>query len=655
MHILNYLSLLGILTCSLSSFAADSSKSEQMINLINQSRKNFEKAIKSRNINNRDEQGKTLLMHTIEQNNVQKVRILIRQKANPWIEDHPHQITYKGKSLDKQSQNTFHKAAMVGNLEILRRLLRAHEFDPQWEKAFPVGSGPTPHMLAQDNKHNGCEILLCNFNRIDNSLFKAIMLGHRKKIDKILDKHPEKIQKYCLDESDEPNTALPKATPLDWACMLEDVQLVEHLLAKSTPEMNCELCSQEPGGISLYTQMGMVSCKACLEKNCHDTSTCQDRNKKEIKLLMEEYGAEKLSIQADLFQAIKDYDTQKIAWCLKKYPDLKEERLHNHTPLEYAIRFNKMRSTKELIRLKADVNTKVHYGASLLAMAFNYDNIEAIKLLTNHGAKFNSLYQDWPFDYPISEEAKKILLETFRQKVVRNQPKPNQMRSAVCSGKSELVESIAGRKEHYQNTDTQGLTPLHWAVTKGDPKLTALLIKNGADINAQTSEKRRTPLRQLIRMHESGVRYEHRQLTTSELLPCLFILMCEGADPTIEDRWGDTAYTWIGREVEFFDGLTLIHHIIRAAKRSSPKERMKLLNEINLFQKKEFEKAQKDGDEEKAEHIKQARVIRFQSLIPRRIPKTISPENFKEIYQPYIPDTFDSDPANIASTSGSSS
>ena len=117
----------------------------------------------------------------------------------------------------------------------------------------------------------------------------------------------------------------------------------------------------------------------------------------------------------------------------------------------------------------------------------------------------------------------------------------------------------------------------------------ALLLEMGANPNLADKAKGRTPMRWLLRMHEgSPVKSDVKKLTTAELLPCYFLLMCAGADPEIKDIYDTNLLYWIDKQKFNDEERALINRILLINKNTASIEKAKILIDIYLFQKRAF-------------------------------------------------------------------
>lgn len=116
------------------------------------------------------------------------------------------------------------------------------------------------------------------------------------------------------------------------------------------------------------------------------------------------------------------------------------------------------------------------------------------------------------------------------------------------NGRTDRIKYWLEKGAAINNGDEKGFTPLHWAAMFGRPYVISTLIREGAQVNLVDRDKGRTPLRWALRMHDLSVDKGGRQMTTSELLPCFFLLTAAGAQGYISDIHGQNAAEWVLRQ-----------------------------------------------------------------------------------------------------------
>ncbi|QKF86254.1 ankyrin domain-containing protein [Campylobacter blaseri] len=93
-----------------------------------------------------------------------------------------------------------------------------------------------------------------------------------------------------------------------------------------------------------------------------------------------------------LRQYLKDKDTNKVLNFLKDNNLSVDVRLqYNTTPLMYSSFYNDLNTSKELIKLGANIRAKDRYSLAPLAYAISHNSIDVVKLLIDNGVKFEEV------------------------------------------------------------------------------------------------------------------------------------------------------------------------------------------------------------------------------------------------------------------------
>jgi|GEM_PF-4197797 ankyrin repeat protein len=200
---------------------------------------------------------------------------------------------------------------------------------------------------------------------------------------------------------------------------------------------------------------------------------------------------------------------------------------------------------------------------------------------------------------------------------------------AVLSNDMKEIDNALAKGATINGLDNKGNTALHWACTTGNPELIAYLIKLGANLDLADRVKGRNGLRWALRMHAKSVEKNGKQITTSELLPCFFLLISAGADTTIKDREGQNIHYWIPNQNFDEVELKLINRILKA-KELTKAERKVLLEDIFIYQMKEKNKWRKDDDKFDLRNVYNVENANVKIVFPDG--KSI----FKDIYKEYI-------------------
>jgi uncharacterized protein len=150
---------------------------------------------------------------------------------------------------------------------------------------------------------------------------------------------------------------------------------------------------------------------------------------------------------------------------------------------------------RELIKAGADVNAAQPDGATAIAWAAHWNDLEMADLLIQAGAKINA-----PNDYGVTplwlacsdRNAAMVekLLAAGGDANVATWTGETLLMTAANSGNAAIVQSLLA---HGANVNTpepeRGQTALMWAIAEGHPDVARLLIEHGADVHAKTRKR----------------------------------------------------------------------------------------------------------------------------------------------------------------------
>lgn len=569
-------------------------------------------------INRRSRDGKTPLILAIEQQKTNHINSLLSFfKANPWI-------------TDNNGESAFHTAIKKNDLKTLQLLLKTNGFERCLDPII---------RFAQDNNYDRCAFLINNFNNTTDKsswLFwhdnhyndpwlQALLLGDYEKIKQVIANDPSKV-----------NAILPiqSLTPLALAAYLADKELMKLLIEKKATvdsdysTFHSRFSKALPSLFTLDDTTFLLD-KHKLYPNKINASRCFDLIKKnEI---------------SKLNQFLKGYELINTPYSDIPHDDIPTEirpHLQFHvpkldlTPLHYAVSLDNVDAVHTLIKHGAKINNS---GIPLLSIACLKNSIKMMRFLSENFNKkelinCNGSEEFWPFNYKISQEVKDELFRLFddyydnycKNHEFTTGNKQLELTQAAWLERQALIDRALKTGAVINNISDRKLSALHEACVRGLPHTIAMLIKEGANVNQVTQEKQRSCLRLLFRMHKNSPKKIGQQLTTSELLPCLFLLICAGANQTIPDIKGKTVLYWLHRQG--FNNATkkLVLRTLNA--KALPKDkRAVLLEDIYKFQESEHNKLLDNPDKQK--QIKNASVRTIQWVFAT---------HFKDIYKEYI-------------------
>lgn len=542
--------------------------------------------------NSQDRFGKTLLVQAIEIQNLSKVNLLMRANANPWIKD-------------KKGECAMHAVGKLGNLAIARKIIQNHRKDQEWKEINALGEGQTPFLYARNNKHQACAIFLWNFDRSEDPLFQALMFGNLEKIDELIDDTVKANQAVQADFGVD-------TTPLMWATYLEDEKLVKYLLSRGA-----RVTKRDPIGISPWESAHNVpQIKKVMQK--HDNA-CQ--------------------IQDDFMRAVSVGEVKTI----KYYLEGNRKRLSSinfiRCPVSIAIQAGKLESVKILWPQMFNGFLVLGDPQQLFLEACLKGNKEIINFIgsqKNVDLNFGLSKGLWPFNYNISEETKNALLALFdlHERGFDERNPQEYIVHAARYRRKALIDRGLALGANINGYNSKGLIALHWACIKGAPNCMAHMLNKGANPNIPDRIKKRSCFRLTLRMHDLSPKKDEEQLPTSALLPCFFLLMCNGAEPRIPDINGQDVFYWINRQGFHQEIKTLLVDILHLNDKSSEgslnARRRAILHRILDQQKIESLMASSAKNFTKAQHIKDLLISEDNKW------KILKKDKFKDIYEKYL-------------------
>jgi len=286
---------------------------------------------------------------------------------------------------------------------------------------------------------------------------------------------------------------------------------------------------------------------------------------------------------------------------LRQHPALVQEKRCGELPVFKAIKEKRFGVLKILREFKADLKD-ICVPMPLLAVAALNDDIPMMRYLAR--LKFISIYfQDskkvWR---SISGRAKQELFRIFEERCGGDYQIG--LTNALLNQQQELIDYAISKKADINKHDSQGDTALTFGCTHASASMIAFILSQGADPNIADTTKNRTPLRWLLRMHEHSVEKSlAKKLTTAELLPCQFLLMCAGADSKKEDDYGQTSFYLLDFQKFTDEEKTLMRRVLLIDRSTSKEELKSILSDIYVFQMKEIDRMCNDDSPYDDDHF----------------------------------------------------
>nr|CAB3221561.1 ankyrin giant isoform [Phallusia mammillata] len=188
-------------------------------------------------------------------------------------------------------------------------------------------------------------------------------------------------------------------------------------------------------------------------------------------------------------------------------PDLQDEELK--TPLHYLAQLGNSQGIDILLQAGACKNSSDVNGKSALHVSVESEEISATRALLRHQCDVN--WQDSSGQTPLYKATEKeyselvsILLLNGADANIPSSSVMYPIRTAVWKKNINITKSLLDNGANVNATDRTGITPLHVACLYGnideenDISLVEILLGAGANIDAQCSKHRRTPLHNAV-------------------------------------------------------------------------------------------------------------------------------------------------------------
>ena len=165
------------------------------------------------------------------------------------------------------------------------------------------------------------------------------------------------------------------------------------------------------------------------------------------------------TVDLRLVEAAKNQDREAVLSLMKENVDVNSAQPDGATALAWAAHWDDLETAGLLIDGGANLNAANDYGVTPLSLACSNQNPAIVKKLLGAGADPNAAL--WTGETPLM--------------------------TAARTGNIEVVELLLA---HGADVNTQeprrSQTPLMWAISFGHPNIAAVLIEHGADVHART-------------------------------------------------------------------------------------------------------------------------------------------------------------------------
>jgi ankyrin repeat protein len=415
----------------------------------------------------------------------------------------------KGMSVNVNSelgQTPLHSAALLGSLRATEVLVRRGAAIDKTD-----GGGRTAVMYAARNGRlevfrflveNGADVNVSSRNT-GSPLYQATVKGQLEEM------------QYLLDNGADVNGNTDDwfNRPLYAAAVKQNLQTVK-LLIERRADVNISTSpydSQSPSPLHAAAQYGNLEIMDCLIKAGANVNVLDPdgatplfcavaRDKTEAVIHFIENGADvNTSICADRVQgwstlhAATYYGNLEIMDCLiKAGANVNVLDYESATPLLFAVVRDKTEAAIHLIENGANVNICADraQGWSPLHAAAQCGNLEIMNCLIKAGANVNVLESNGatPLYYAVGEDKTEAVIHLIENGADVNLcaggfKGRSPLHAAALYGNLEIMDCLIKARAIVNVLDSDGATPLYYAVAKGKTEAVIHLIENGANVN----------------------------------------------------------------------------------------------------------------------------------------------------------------------------
>jgi len=202
---------------------------------------------------------------------------------------------------------------------------------------------------------------------------------------------------------------------------------------------------------------------------------------------------------AAIHEAVRNGETETVKRLIENGADVNARDYQHETPLHIASGRGNTEIAQLLIDKGADVNAQDDKQATPLHVAAHNGNIEVAEILIKNDANVNA--RDYQHETPLHIAVRKGNLNNVNQ-IIRGNPQAIQTRDqygntplhiAAHHGKVAIAALLIKNGANVNARGIQNATPLHRAAGQGRAKVAEILIMNRAHVNAQNNQNA-TPL-----------------------------------------------------------------------------------------------------------------------------------------------------------------
>ena len=300
--------------------------------------------------------------------------------------------------------------------------------------------------------------------------------------------------------------------------------------------------------------------------------------------------ARRQGLEHSFYTVIRNNDLPALQQLLKQTKDAdhrKSSTYHAHRtiPMMYASAIGSLEAMKMLVAAGAGVNDPNFFGGTPLM--WSAGNLEKVQFLLSKGANVNA--RSWIGRTPLlvaassdgSTEIARLLIEKGAVVGARDESGFSVLEAAATMNNVEVARLLLANGADPNTPDDSGFTPLLQAAANGDRSaaMVKLLLEHGADPNATCRDKLRTVKNGTVRLGRLTpllLAAPHANYETVSMLikagadvnaqdvrgmtplalavatdhadpRIVRLLLASGADPTIASVEGETAADWAGK------------------------------------------------------------------------------------------------------------